>query len=222
MRVDFDYLMKQVKAGKVKRPWRKMSRRQFKKHCQLNFDYDDLFILATNAKVGDIYYEHEENHRISEICRDDPAWHPMWMDGTKIDRWARKAKILVAGYIVNELGQSVCGCGCLSLPVSLEKAAELELMNCLLYYDYERLRQLQKKYGWYESEKKLLKDWQLHDEARNDPGFALYVDWAKRTVRIYDEQGPLTIVDEDGVLLQSYRETRSDIWKMCWSTKEQE
>jgi len=30
------------------------------------------------------------------------------------------------------------------------------------------------------------------------------------------------MVDEDGVLLESYRATRSDIWKMCWSSKEEE
>lgn len=222
MRVDFDYLMKQVKAGKVKRPWRRMSARQMKKCAYRNFDYEDLFILATAAKVGDVYHEHEENHRICEIVNDDPDWVPAWVEGSKVDRFARRARIKTGGYFVNEMGKSVCGCNHLALPVSPMKAAELELMNCLPNFDIDRLRRLQKKYAWYKSEASFLEQLSWHEKTRDNPEFALYVDWAKRTARIYDADGPFTIVDEDGVLLESYRKTKSEIWQMCWSAVEEE
>jgi len=220
---DFYYLMDQVHAGKVKRPWRNVSRRKFKKYGHVSLDYDELFILSTNAKVGDIYHEHGENHRISEIRKIGAPWAPMWIDVKNPKariRFARKAMVKMAGFIVNEMNCSTCGCGHLSLPVSIEEAAETELMSCLAYFDTDRLRELDKKKGRYRSESEFLERFEGDFEMRNDPGFALYVDWTKRVVRIYDEDGPLTIVDEDGVLLESYRETSSDIWKMCWATWE--
>lgn len=222
MRVDFNYLMRQIEAGKVKRPWRRMSKRQFKKHGCQNLDHDELFILATNAKVGDIYYEHEENHRICEIRTEAPIWDRVWIADQDNHRFANKSKMKMAGWIVNEKGQGTCGCGHLSLPVSVDVAAEMELMGCLGYFDTDRLLSLSKKHGWYQTERQFLETFSWCIKARDDPWFALYVDWAKRAVRIYDKDGPLTIVDEDGVLLESYRETRNDIWKMCWSSKEEE
>lgn len=220
MRVDFNYLMNRISDGKVKRPWRHMSKRQFKKHAPCNLDYDEIFILATNAKVGDVYNEHEENHRICEIKTDDRPWDQVWLDSVSCRRFSKKGRMKMSGYIINEKGVSTCGYSHLWLPVSYGVAAEMELMNCLAYFDTDRLRNLLKKHGWYRSESKLLETYSWCADARDDPGFALYVDWAKRVVRIYDEDGPLTIVDEDGVLLESHQETRKDIWKMCWSTKE--
>jgi len=225
--VDFNYLMEQVSAGKVKRPWRRMSKRKFKKHACQNLDYDEIFILATNAKVGDVYYEHEENHRICEIRVNEPesswpSWDQMEIDTVQGLRCSSKSRIKITGFLINEVGASTCGCGHLSLPVSVDMAAEMELMNCLSYFNIDRLRGLSKKYGWYRSEHEFLNRFSWCIETRDDPGFALYVDWAKRAARIYDRYGPLTMVDEDGVLLESYRATRSDIWKMCWSSKEEE
>jgi len=235
MRVDFDYLLQQVKAGKIKRPWRGMSARQFKKHGRRCFDNDDIFILATNAKVGDIYHEHEQNHRICDIRMPDvrsdlnySRWDTIAIDSRRVnghgdfcDRTARRGQAKVVGYIVNEVGEGICGCDVLRLPVSLEKAAELELINCLFLFDIDRFRDLYKKLGWFETENQFQSQYDEYKDSRDDPGFALYVGWAKMVVRKYDEEGPASIVDEDGVLLQSYREIKSDIWAMCFSTKEE-
>jgi hypothetical protein len=216
MRVDSDFLVKQVELGRIKKPWRRMTKRQFKKHAPWNFDHDDLFILATNAKVGDIYHEHEANHRICKIqSTGDPAWIPIRLCTQEYDRYSRRGMIKTAGYLSNELGEGICGCGSLQLPVSFDAAGELALVDCLSMVDKDRTREMHKKFGWYKSERIFASrfDWTL--EIRTSSVYLLYVDYMRKIVDLYDEIGAAAIVDSDGVLLKHIRDTKKELWVMC-------
>ena len=219
----FDYLMRQVDARKVKKPWRKMKRRVFKKLFRLSFDSEELFTLATNAKVGDIFCEHDENYRISEFYtgahsarypKGYPRWvpaYPNWRSYNAKDRPLRRGKIRAVAVIrVGGTGNCVCGCGHLHEAMSVEQAASSEILQLLYSIGatdemYTRLKELRLPITGVGTA--------YTDGSECPPG---YVEWVKNKIAEVDQQGPSVIVDEQGVLHAAYKLERLTVWKTNW------